>query len=59
MLTKVDGHRVATDLAIKVLAQLLHRWPCPLGVEGSLTNPSTPGGQVHTNILMKLWRLPR
>jgi hypothetical protein len=25
MLTKVDGHRVATDLAIKVLAQLLHR----------------------------------
>jgi hypothetical protein len=25
MLDKVDGHRVATDLAIKVLAQLLHR----------------------------------
>jgi hypothetical protein len=25
MLTKVDGHRVATDLALKVLAQLLHR----------------------------------
>jgi hypothetical protein len=25
MLDKVDGHRVAMDLAIKVLAQLLHR----------------------------------
>jgi hypothetical protein len=25
MLTKVDGHRVATDLAIKALVQLLHR----------------------------------
>jgi len=25
MLSKVDGHRMATDLAIKVLAQLLHR----------------------------------
>jgi hypothetical protein len=25
MLDKVDGHRVATSLAIKVLAQLLHR----------------------------------
>ena len=25
MLTKVDGHRVATEMAFKVLAQLLHR----------------------------------
>ena len=25
MLEKVDGHRVATEMALKVLAQLLHR----------------------------------
>ena len=27
------------------LAFLGLEWTCPLGVEGSLTNPSTPGGQ--------------